>query len=370
MVSLPKRLTPHAEMLWHPSAAPMAPGVFGDGGHLMAKLQKSFNLLGSIGTGAGFVLWAPEYHPDISRGYLVEEDAYDAYTQAHRNLFVGYTTNSSIDMTNTSDLPFGALPLTPTQTPGPTGRVATSPDPAGAFLESDLVASARTCAASIKMTYTGALLDMGGQVCSVTGFPAAGLLLGGGNGDTDFTFNIDELFSWSEDHERVQSSTIEVVHEPSASSDVFRDGATAAFAYGLTASGGPSPTPLLLTDTGKAQQPTLMGFAWRGLPTTTTSPMTFDLLKVVEWKPRPISGIVGGTRGGKRHAIIPPVHTARAQLDTHKSGWASRAFKSVEKELVRYGPQIAGYIANAALAEATGGLSLAGQVTSTAVMAL
>jgi hypothetical protein len=353
-------------MLWNPAAAPLAAGIYGDGSHLMAKLQKSFNLKGEKGTGAGFVLWAPEYHPDINKLYPGTDDFADGYEVKHRNLFIGYTTESGVSMTNTADLPFGGIPLGPDQSPGATGRVATSDDPAGAFLESNLVAAARTVAASMKMTYTGALLDMGGQVCSITSFPAEALILGAGKGNPDFSFTVDELFSWSEQHDRVQSDTLEVVHQPTATSNLFRDSTTSPFQFGVTGPMGPAQVPLpratptILNSVGQSQQPTLMGFAWRGLPSTTTSPMTFDLLKVVEWKPRPVSGIVGGSRNPSVHSVIPPVHAARAQLDARRPGWAARAFRAIEKEAVRFGPQLASYIASGALAEATGGMSLIG----------
>jgi len=327
----------------------------------MAKLQTSFDLKGPVGTTAGFVLWSPEYHPSINRNYTDNGDPIDDYLVAHRNVFIGYTAESGTPFTNSADLPFGGehLNFDPSQTPGATGKVVTVNDPAAVFVGSDLVASARTIGAVVKLTYTGSTLNLGGQVASITGFPASALLAGTGTG----VFSVNQLFQWSNDHLRTPTETVEVVHQPHATSDVFRDGRATGYQYGYKAAGAPSPSPTYLSALGESQQPTLMGFAWRGLPTETTSPMSFDLLKTVEWRPEPVSGLVGSTRSGTA-ALVPPIHIARHELAQKKPSWATKAFRSAEKDIAKWGPKLLGLAIGAAGAEASGGASLLGPLAS------
>lgn len=292
---------------------------------MMAKLNSTLLLTNPTGVSAGFVLWVPDCHPDTEK---IPDPRVNTDFLNLRNCFVGLTDDPSLNFVNISTNPFGKNPLPTPQAPD--SKVYYIDDPAANFLKSDIVSSARTNAASMKLTYTGNLLDMGGEVCPIGGLALESIFQASGD---NTAISVDDLFKYSAGRQRFTDRTVEIVYDP-PSTGCFRDQITGPYAFSEFADSKENAT--YVTEVGKAEDMTIFGFAFRGLPQNSASPVSVDLYKTIEWKPEAISGIVGNTHRAPPAPGHAPVVHARSKIHKSHPGWATRFFDSVEKEAITF----------------------------------
>jgi hypothetical protein len=129
--------------------------------------------------------------------------------------------------------------------------------------------------------------------------------------------SVDDLFRLSTRSGRLGTDTREAVSRPDESSHVFRDQTGSPIDVGDSGANKSDHT-----DLGKTQQPVFYGFAWRGIPDTTPFPMVFDLVKTIEWRPSPISGLTHAPPRTINDTTM--IHKAVKHLDRHVPGWSDR----------------------------------------------
>lgn len=299
-------------MVADPCNATLVPGIFGDQDGLLARVKLSIMNPGDRGQTAGYILWCPDYHtkPDFAESFLFGKG----------NLFVWSSTGSFIPPTNTVAFPYGGEnnPWDPT-----TDSAGTIRDPAANLLDTDLVQDARTISSCIRLTYTGAMTAASGQYAFIEAMPLSSLLSGGDTTGDPTPPDVDDLFQYATKSGRLGTDTLEIVSRTDDSSGTFRNSEISPVS--VEDQGGSEAS--FLTTEGKTQQPLVYGIAWRGLASRTPSPMVLDVLKNIEWRPRPSSGLTHA----KPVAInpTPMVHKATAHLDRTMPGWSTRITNSV-----------------------------------------
>lgn len=299
-------------MIADPCHSTLIPGIYGDQDGLLAKVQQTFSNPGVSTATCGYILWAPDYHDGPTNlGTSVAGTA---------NLFVWTSDNSSTNPTNSDAFPYGAEnnPFEPS-----TDSAGALPDPARDLLSSDLVADARTIASCMQMTYTGPMFEASGQFCQIENLPLDSVLTGGFSG---LPPSVDDIFRLSTKKGRLGTDTREAVSRPSDLSGTFRNAETAPILVGSQGN-----TASLLTDPGRVQQPEFYGFAWRGIGggnNTSPNPIVFELIKSIEWRPAPISGLTHA----QPRTINPTsmVHKATQHLDKVMPGWTTRVVGALQ----------------------------------------
>ena len=294
-------------MVADPCNSTLVPGIFGDQDGLLARLKLSIMNPGNNAQTAGYLLWCPDYHciPDVAASFVFGKG----------NLFAWSSTHSYLNPTNTPAFPYGGenTPWNPTQ-----DSAGTINDPAGKFLKTELVQDARTISSCMKLTYTGPMLSSSGQYAFIEALPLSSLLEGGDNAGQPIPPSVDNLFQLATKTGRLGTDTLEVISRPDDSSQTFRSSDVTPIEVedqgGLTAS--------ILSTEGKTQQPLVYGIAWRGLSATESSPLILDVIKNIEWRPRPVSGLTHAVPRGINPT--PMVHKAVTYLDTNHPGWSTK----------------------------------------------
>lgn len=292
-------------MIADPCNSTLIPGIYGDQEGLLARVKGTLTNPGPITQSCGYILWAPDYHckPTDAGSFLFGAG----------NLFVWTSDDSSSNPTNSTTFPFGSEDGN--LWVGTADSAGAIPDPAADLLGADLVQDARTIGACIRMTYTGAMFQSAGQFAFLEAIPLSSVLEGGFSG---LPPSVDDYFRLSTKSARFGTDTIEIISRPDDLSTTFRN--EDATPLDIAGQGGAEATTL--TDLGQAQQPQFFGFAWRGLTTGSTSPIIFDLLKSIEWRPAPVSGL---THAPPRSIHpTPMIHKATAHLDKVVPGWSTQ----------------------------------------------
>lgn len=307
-------------MIADPCNAVMVPGLYGAQEGLLARLKATFTNISAIGSTCGYVLWCPDFHDLPVGGPLAAKTGYG-------NVFSWNSAEASYSPKNIDTIPYGYAVY---QTDGEGSTATAIPDPAGPFQETDLVADQRTLAACLKLVYTGRMTDSSGQYAMIENLPLDALLRGGaGEGPA----SVDNLFQYSTNVGRFGVDALEIRSRPTANSDVFRSDDTHCVKIGV---GGVGIAVSAVSETARAQQPQFFGIAWRALDASVASPMTIDMVKCVEWRPKPISGLT--------HAPPVTINTtsmaekATQLLDNVMSGWATAtefASSSVTAEAIK-----------------------------------
>lgn len=281
-------------MVSDPCSATLIPGLYGSDEGMLARTKRSIRFdYGGNGATAGMFLWCPDY----TNGYDVPP------TQS--NIFKFSTTNSSTPIVNTAANGLG------TGTASSASGHVTS-DPANGLLRGDIVSDMRPLAACIQMQYIGSLRDSSGEIAYVQNLPVADLLYGGAGGGP---LSVDNVFAYTTHKARFGLETYENVFKPSVeNSSHFRD----------------ENDSLLVLDTGVAAttvsdnvenfSPTWIGFAWRGA--TAEAPLTFDLIKNVEWRAEASAGLgqTSASSTGPNHVNTVQRVIEKAQRGDH-SPW-------------------------------------------------
>lgn len=315
-------------MINDPCNSALIPGFYGDSQGNLVRCKSTLTIEADNTATCGYVLYCPDYHTTGHTG--------DSNFLA--NLFVWTDTSSATRPDNTGDFPYGGYAHS-----NDVNFTTTSshPDPFSNLISSDIIKDGRTIGACLKATYTGALINSGGQVCALENLPLTAVLgdyvnITAGNETTPLS--VDELFQYSTKTARFTAETVEVKARPDDSSETFRTVHSATHACNEVTSGVPSSSTTL----ARSQQPIFIGIAWRGLPTGVATPIIIDLIKSVEWRSDPRSGIT----------VVPPktVHvTSMAKpalhvLDTMVPNWTTTGFEAAGKVTGQIAADTAGYI--------------------------
>lgn len=313
--SLPNDYT-YAKMIADPFNSKLVPGIFGTQEGLMARVKATLSNPADTGQTCGFILWAPDY-TNAGADTPYESKAPPADPELTRaNLFYYYGADPSTQVINTDVIPFGSETGSAV-----TNNVKSMKDPASNLLRSTIVADGRTIASGIRLTYTGALINAGGQYAILSALPMGTLLGGGDNGGT---LSVDDLFRYATDTGRIDRVPIEVKGRPDDSSNVFRSDESACMTYYTipNSTGWEFQGPTVYTEEGRANQPQFFGIAWRGLPADVANPMVFDIVKSLEWRPDMVSGLTSVTKHAYHNHS--QVTAATRVLDGRHKGWATK----------------------------------------------
>lgn len=263
-------------MIADPCNSVLAPGIYGDQEGLLARVKSTYTNPGTNGQTCGYVLWTPDYHSGpINAG---------SYNRGPCNLFCFSNADPAYKPLNSAAVPFGSDQLNTVWSGAATA--ASLADPAQDLLEGDIVSDARTISSCMKMTYTGPMFTAAGQYCVVEGLPLNSLLANEDVGDPVDTPSVNDLFRLATRSGRFGTDTREAISRPHDTAHVFRDKTVSPVAVGDSGS-----VPSIQTPLGETQQPVFYGFAWRGVPSDSVHPIVFDLIKTLEWRPKPVSGL-------------------------------------------------------------------------------
>jgi len=294
-------------MIADPCNSILAPGIYGDQEGLLARVKATYTNPGENNQTCGYILWSQDYHATPTNA--------GSYNRGPACLYVFANASPAYKPLNNSTVPFGSDQADTVW--GGAATAASLADPASDLLSSDIVADARTIASCIKMTYTGAMQNAAGQYCVVEALSLNSILRFNGNESV----SVDDLFRHSTRTGRLGTDTREAISRPDDSSDVFRDKAASPLFVGDSGSAATEQT-----DLGVAQQPLFYGFAWRGVPPNAPFPLVFELVKTLEWRPSPISGLTHAPPRTINDSTM--IHKAVKHLDRHVPGWSDRLASS------------------------------------------
>lgn len=297
-----------ARLINDPCGSPLvAPQYGASSGGYLTKLTRFDSIDMSVG-GSGFVVWFPDY---TGRTYSSGNGA---------NIFV-FQTAGSDQPVNTDALPLGA---------GSVGSDATNgwaiSDPTFNFVSGSTVQDCRTVAACVKMTYTGRNDALAGRFGVIRGFSRDALLNGGGSQPP----SIGEMFNYSTDIARTPMDPIEVKYSPGEGSEFYRNVANVedlAFIHGTI---GTTKTKIGAGTPGSVG--TGIGLCWSGLDTTST--ITLDFLKAIEWRPE-FSTNLAAPNQTVSDSGSNLMSRAVAYLDRHYPGWHQTLTKAGASAMAR-----------------------------------
>jgi hypothetical protein len=180
----------------------------------------------------------------------------------------------------------------------------------------------------MKMTYTGSLLNAGGQFARIENLPLTALLNGGAVVPIDYPsgapVSVNDLFRYATQTGRIDALPLEQVHRPDDSAHIFRSDLQSPVVI--------DPLDLVLTtpsETALAQQPQWFGFAWRGLPAGVANPLVYEMYKTVEWRAEPNSGLTGVAKRTMYPSSQVPL--ALNLLDKVTPNWTSHSTAAATK---------------------------------------
>jgi hypothetical protein len=316
-------------MIANPCDSVLTPGIYGSSEGLLARLKKT--VFNSTNNTAGYILWAPEYHCAFSDQ---DEKPGDATPYNCGNLFLWASDSADQQPFNDKEDNLGEMAYGSQQSqtfvPATAKSSAfTADDPARSFLDSDLVQDARTISACIRMKYTGQMYHASGEIAFIEDLPIQSLLYGA---DGSEAASVNQLFQQANHTARLGAHNAEIVARPDEHADTFRDDRATPIDVAISdrEAGLPSQrSQSSVSQDGKIRSPSVFGFAWRGidLGTANSVNLAFDLVKNIEWRPEPVSGLTHATP--VQLSPIPLTQSAVAYLDEHHPGWTTRLFQGL-----------------------------------------
>jgi hypothetical protein len=316
-------------MIANPCDSILTPGIYGSSEGLLARLKKTvFNATGDT---CGYILWAPEYHCAFTDQ---DEKVGDATVWNCGNLFLWSSSDPSQQpfndkSDNDSQMAYGSQQSEDFVTATAQSSAFTATDPAQPFLASDIVQDARTISSCIRMKYTGQMYHASGEVAFIEDLPIQSLLYGAAGAEAA---SVNQLFQQANHTARLGVQNAEIVARPDEHAGTFRDSFTTPINVAITDRGVSTSSMASqsnVSNDGKIRSPSVFGFAWRGidLGSATNVNLAFDLVKNIEWRPEPVSGLTHATP--VTLSPIPCTQSAVAYLDEHHPGWTTRLFSGL-----------------------------------------
>jgi len=295
-----KRTVPAAaKLLLNPCKSALVPGLHSTSEGILSRFQ-TFTDLGATETN-GYILWCPHY---VSKTSTV-----------HETCFAWQNADASVEPFNTVTIPYGVSNA---------GTALALNVGASSFVSTNTCADFRLLSACMKLTYTGAINAAAGLVAPITGIPVDTLLQGSSTGRP---ISVDHLFSLCDDVKRMSLDTIEVRHRPDqALVDSFKSDDDAIITKGVSATNAST-----LSSEAKRFNPTVFGFAWKGVPAAT---LTASFVQNIEWRPDGPSGIVMPPP----RQLHAPGYSAKLlkYLDDNFDGWQSASMGFVKSIAATY----------------------------------
>lgn len=260
----------YIQLLRDPCNAPLAYGPAtgsSDSGYL-TRLYYRYVLHNTAASNSGVFAWYPGFHCTGAAG--INTTIFESSTPATPPL-------------NSSGVPFGSG--------APTTSAAWN-DPAGTFLQTAVVAGARTVAACARVYYTGSISNCAGTIGVIPNAAPEVLLHGNGGGP----IGVNDAITMSPRVQRVGLEPREVRWTPS-----FRDRAVRGpprSSFGEVASMSPFLPGVVSSSatsvTAEGNGSTGIIIAWSGLPTNTTGDLIVECYKVIEWMPDAFGAVQPG----------------------------------------------------------------------------
>jgi hypothetical protein len=152
------------------------------------------------------------------------------------------------------------------------------------------------------------------------------------------TLTIDDLFATSQKVQRLSLDPMEQKWIPPDDGGIMTSAVSSAnvrevdgdFMIGVSkgASPGGATTTYSLSRYSAANNPRVIGFAWKNFASTDVFPLQFDLYKNIEWVPDTVSGIT--VPRSVRVAAVPPLQDALVKLDLGGKSWTQEVMHEVE----------------------------------------
>ena len=316
-------------MVANPCDATLTPGIYGSSEGLLARLKKT--VFNSTGDSCGYILWAPEYHCAFT-----DQDEKTGYPTDYNcgNLFL-WSSDSADQQPfndksdNDSQMAYGSIKSEAFIAATAQSSAFTATDPAQPFLQSDIVQDARTISSCIRLKYTGQMYHASGEIAFIEDLPIQSLLYGAAGAEAA---SVNQLFQQANHTARLGVQNAEIIARPDEHAGTFRDSFVTPIDVAITNREVSTPTQISqsnVSSDGKIRSPSVFGFAWRGidLGTATSVNLAFDLVKNIEWRPEPVSGLTHATP--VTLSPIPLTQSAVAYLDEHHPGWTSRLFSGL-----------------------------------------
>lgn len=253
------RLPKEASMLLDPCGSTLRPGLHSTSEGILSRFKTSITINPTAVEGEnGFIIWSPHYVSEVATAHeccIQWEDAVAAQ-----------------------------LPLNTVGTPYGTGGANTTNAinvGASSFVSSATCADFRLVSSCMKISYTGPVNSCAGLITPITNIPADAVLHGNGGNP----MSIDDFFAMSSQVKRVSLDTMELRHRPDAAlSDAFKGSHDALWTKGV-----PATNVTVMSSEAKRFDPTVYGFAWKGVPAGT---LEVSFIQNIEWRPDAGLGIV------------------------------------------------------------------------------
>jgi hypothetical protein len=205
---------------------------------------------------------------------------------------------------------------------------ASFPDPSSGFTHFNVASDARLLSACMRLTYTGRMADTSGELAFIENLPLD-VFLGDDKASWDVAnpASVDDLFKLATAVQRMGVDTAEIVHRPDdAGGSVFRDARDGALVLERKNN---SYLPTEIETNARVLQPHVFGFAWRSVGDGGARVgLTFDFIKNLEWRPRPIIGFTSAVPRAIGPADGVSVHRVLQALDARSPAWTRRILDS------------------------------------------
>lgn len=291
----------YVRMLADPCGSELVPGIYGTTDGFTARFKSTINP--SAGSGnpvAGYILWIPQL-----------TNLGTPQTNGHFNLFGFAASNGTAAPVNTTTNPLGEDGEWAVAAGNSGFKI---PDPASPFVSGDLCQVARMISACMRFTYTGRLTNSSGQIGFIENLDPWSLLQGG---TSDGPPTVDQMFNLCRKVERVGLDTNEIRYSAYTDNDEV---------YHSITNSGWTYTAGNLTDVGATSSRfryPAFGLCWRGLATDFS--FVIDLIKNIEWKPEPMSGLM---QPPSKHIPHPPRNSLLVWLDQNMPDWQSKTLSA------------------------------------------
>jgi len=250
---MPSVLAPLARLVADPCNAELVQGLYGQ--HL-GYISRFKSVHSATSTGANFM-------------FLINPYSF-ANTAAAANPIEGFSWTPATDGTalvNTVANPLG----TTAATSGSSFRTGGSD-----FVKSSSVSKARTVSCCVRLIYTGTTSNCAGRVAYLENINSQQIL--------DLPTNA-QFFAMASKTERVTLDPMEVTYRP----DEVTDSRPRETFSGAITQGTPSTSASVESQNSLDLDPKWIGFVVDGIDANN---FTFEVIRVIEWMPGPISGIV------------------------------------------------------------------------------
>jgi hypothetical protein len=302
----------------------------------------------------GYLLWCPEYS--------TTQKEVDPLLR-HANMFGFSNASSSVKPLNTVSVPFGSKPAIDFHASLSNNTASELVGPTGDLMAETLIQDMRCLSACIRLSATGKLLDMNGEFAIMEGLTLESIM------PTEQNYacaSVNDLFDYANHTGPITKDPIEVKYRPTLSTAIFRSGELGAAHVYASGTGVSRPSESALI-----QSPTFFGIAWRGLDAGSACPFTFNLIKNVEFRLRPLTHLAHSPP--VKVADVAPVEKSLEDLDRRLPGWQSEHAKSFGETLTEIALGAAGPAMTRLAARVpgmfSGGLSTVGWHTLAAIAA-